>query len=137
MPHKRPQELHRAARHRAQWRDVAHIPGLPPFAQQEVSYLEIRTDSDWARTGLWPGAVREALLGWTQTSHRPAQRHFHPCHCCGRSSRTILAEALALLSAPSARELDRLLAPLDARFRSLTLPNPLSPSDLPWWERRP
>jgi hypothetical protein len=87
-------------------------------------------------TGLWAGAVGEALAGWTHTSRRLTQRHFHPCHCCGRSSRAILAEVLAKLSAPSARELDRLIAPLNERFLSHTLPNPTAPIDLPWWERR-
>ena len=136
MPHTRPQELRSIARHRAQWRAVPHIPGLSPSAQQEISWLEIPTATDWARIGLWPGAVGEALTGWTLTSHRPAQRHFHPCPCCGRTSRAILAEVLNQLSAPSVRQFERLIAPLDERFLSRTLPDPLRWGDLPWWERR-
>jgi hypothetical protein len=91
---------------------VPHIAGLPSRAQQEISEIEIITATDWARTGLWPGAVEQALDGWSRTSHHPAQRHFHPCACCGRSSRTLLHEALTALSQSSARALLGLITPL-------------------------
>jgi transposase len=136
MPHKRPHELRRAASHRSHWRMVPHVPGLAGVVQQEISQIELRTATNWAKSGLWPGAVAEALSGWSSTSQDPSQRHFHPCGCCGRSSRGLLDEVLAMLSAPSARALEFLIAPLDAGFRIRTLANPLAPKDLPWWARR-
>ena len=136
MPHKRSQALRGASNYRTQWRTVPHIPGLPPQAQQEISEIEIITAADWARTGLWPGAVGEALAGWSHTSRHPAHRHFHPCACCGRSSRTLLQETLTVLSATSARALQSLITPLDEHFVARTLTNPLAPQDLAWWERR-
>jgi len=63
-------------------------PGFPGSAQQEVSQIELRTTRDWARLGLWPGAVAQALTGWSATARNPALRQFHPCACCGRSSRS-------------------------------------------------
>lgn len=136
MPHKRPQALRDAAGHRTQSRTVPHIPGLPSQAQQEISEIEIITAADWARTGFWPGAVGDALTGWSRTSYDPAHRHFHPCACCGRSSRTLLHHVLNALSANSAQALQNLITPLDEQFVDRTLPNPLAPSDLPWWETR-
>ncbi|WP_106240196.1 hypothetical protein [Allonocardiopsis opalescens] len=106
--------------------------------QQEISQIEIQTHANWARFGLWPGAVAEALTGWSITSATgdPAQLRFHPCGCCGRSSRGLLDEVLEMLSAPSARALTRLIEPLDERFRDRSLPNPSAPEDIPWWMRR-
>ncbi|MFC8720794.1 hypothetical protein [Kitasatospora sp. NPDC057198] len=115
---------------------MPHVPGLPAVVQQEISRIEIRTAANWAASGLWPGAVAEALSGWSSTSRDPARRHFHPCACCGRSSRGLLDEVLGLLSAPAARALERLIEPLDEDFRDRTLPDPLAPEDVPWWARR-
>ena len=136
MPRKRPSALRQARAHRAAWRTVPHVPGLPPLAQQEVSQIELRSARDWARYGLWPGAVAEALTAWSVTARNPVQRQFHPCACCGRASRVILQEALGQLSSPSATALAALIEPLDERYKTRTLPNPLTPSHQPWWERR-
>jgi hypothetical protein len=136
MPRRRPRELRRLARHRPSWHDVPHVPGLPAFAQQEVHQIELRTVSDWARFGLWPGAVGEALAGWSRTSRSPVVFEFHPCGCCGRSSRQILDEAMALLSSPSASALEALVRPLDEAFLRRSLPDPHAPCDWPWWQRR-
>jgi hypothetical protein len=115
---------------------VPHVPGLPAFAQQEISQIELCTAHDWARYGLWPGAVAEALSGWTATAQTPARRLVHPCVCCGRSSRTILQEALDRLTAPAAAALATLIEPLDEQFWSRTWPNPRITTGKPWWERR-
>jgi hypothetical protein len=112
------------------------VPGLAAIVQQEISQIEIRTATNWAGFGLWPGATAEALTGWSSTSQQPSQRIFHPCACCGRSSRGLLDEVLGMLSAPSARALEELIAPLDESFRSRTVPNPLASTELPWWARR-
>jgi len=106
-------------------------PGFPGSAQQEVSQIELRTTRDWARLGLWPGAVAEALTGWSATARNLALRQFHPCACCGRSSRTILQEALGQLSSPSTAELTALIKPLDEQYRTRTPPDPLSAKDRP------
>lgn len=136
MPHKRPHNLRLLVSHRPHWRSVPYVPGLPATVQQEIAQIEIPTAANWAAAGLWPGAVAEALSGWTNSSRDPAQRHFHPCACCGRSSRGLLDEVLAMLSAPAARALERLIEPLDEDFRARTLPNPSASKDLSWWARR-
>jgi hypothetical protein len=105
MPRKRPGSIRKARAHRATWRTVPRIPGLPASAQQEVSQIELRTAHNWAHFGLWPGAVAEALTGWSATARNPARRQFHPCGCCGRGSRAILQEALDQLPGPSATAL--------------------------------
>ena len=136
MPRKRPGIIRQARAHRATWRTEPHVPGLPGSAQQEVSQIELRTAQDWARFGLWPGAVAEAFTGWSATARNPALRQFHPCGCCGRSSRAILQEALDQLPSTSAAALAALIKPLDEQYRNRTLPNPLITEDRPWWERR-
>jgi len=98
--------------------------------------IELRTAADWAAHGLWPGAVSEALIGWSFTAQHPDQRRFHPCACCGRHSRALLEEALHLLSGPAARSLTRLIEPLDREFLARTVPDPLATEALPWWARR-
>ena len=62
MPRKRPGTLRRVHAPKAAWHDVPHVPGLDSLSQYEVSTIELRTAHDWARQGLWPGAVAEALL---------------------------------------------------------------------------
>jgi len=136
MPRKRPGIIRQSRAHRATWRTVPHVPRLPGSAQQDVSQIELWTARNWARFGLWPGAVAEAFTGWSATARNPALRHFHPCGCCGRSSRTILQEALDQLPSSSAAALAALIKPLDEQYRRRTLPNPLSTGDHPWWERR-
>jgi hypothetical protein len=136
MPRKRPGIIRQARAHRATWRTEPHVPGLPGLAQQEVSQIGLWTARDWARSGLWPGAVAEAFTGWSATARNPARRQFHPCGCCGRSSRTILQEALDQLPGPSAAALAALIKPLDEQYRNRTLPNPLITENRPWWERR-
>jgi len=135
MPRRRPHELRQAVRPRAAWRLVSHIPGLPAATQAEIAVLEIRLFPDWARHGLWPGAVREALAGWARTAADPRHAEAHPCDCCGRAGRAVLAEVLGLLSPDSAAALTRLIRPLDERFLERSLPDPLAPADWPWWTR--
>jgi hypothetical protein len=136
MPRKRPGTIRQDHAHRATWRTVPHVPGLPAPAQQEVSQIELWTSPDWARFGLWPRAVAEALVAWSVTARDPAARQFHPCACCGRSSRAILQEALDQLSGPSATALAALVKPLDEEYKANTLPSPLAAHDRPWWNRR-
>jgi hypothetical protein len=136
MPHKRPSDLRRSARHRPRWHNTPHIRGLPAWAQQEVFEIELITARDWARFGLWAGAVAEALAGWTRTSRNPAALEAHPCGCCGRRSRQLLQQAIDLLSAPSACALTQLVQALDEDFLQRSLPDPSAPDDWPWWERR-
>lgn len=136
MPRRRPSVLRQAQAHRPAWRTVPHVPGLPAFAQQEISQIELWTAHNWARYGLWPGAAAEAPAGWTAVARDPARREFHPCGCCGRGSRTILQEALDRLTIRSASALAALIEPLDEQYRSRTWPNPRVIADKPWWERR-
>jgi hypothetical protein len=133
MPRKRPAVIRKSRTHRASWRTVPHVPGLPASAQQEVAQIELRAARDWARHGLWPGAVNEALAAWAVTARSPGQRTVLPCACCGRTSRAILQEALDQLSGPSAAALAALIDPLDEQHLIRTLPNPDSPPGSHWW----
>lgn len=49
-----------------------------------------------------------------------------PYACCGRESRALLDEVLAMVSMSSARALIRLISPMDEELRQRTLPNPLA-----------
>lgn len=135
MPRKRPGTLRRVRTPKSSWHDVPHVPGLDSLSQYEVSTIELQTARDWAREGLWPGAIAEALLSWRTISRQPSTRIFLPC-CCGRHPRALLEKALDALTTPTARALAKLISELDDEFRRRTVPDPHLSSALPWWDQR-
>jgi len=112
------------------------VPGLDSRSQHEIGTIEWKTARDWARHGLWPGAVGEALTAWRRIARRPETRLALPCGCCGRHPRALLEEAMNDLTAPTARLLSDLVSSMDEEFYRRTLPDPHRPADSPWWERR-
>jgi hypothetical protein len=141
MPRQRPSSLRRSQPPRALWRDEPHVRGLGRRDQHAVSLIELPTAHDWARHGLWPGAVGEALAGWRRIARHgiPRRRRTHvylPCDCCGRHPRQLLEEALDLLDTPAADALAALIGGPDDEFWQRTVPDPHLPADLPWWRRR-
>ena len=117
------------------WHDVPHVPGLDRHSQYEISRIELKTAHDWARQGLWPGAIVEALTSWRTIARRPSTRIFLPC-CCGRHPRALLEEALDTVDISTARALTRLINEHDEEFRRRTIPDPYLPFALPWWDQR-
>ncbi|MFS8096241.1 hypothetical protein LFM09_03790 [Lentzea alba] len=81
-----------------------------------------------------PGAIAEALNGWTRFVHGPARaiddygEHPHPDLCCHRHDpadcRAALHLALMSLPAKAARELRALVRPLDELFLARSIPSP-------------
>ncbi|GAA2528387.1 hypothetical protein [Winogradskya humida] len=136
MPRKRPSILRQTSLPKTLWHDVPHVPGVDKRSQHEISGIEWRTAQDWARGGLWPGAVGEALKAWQQIVEQPRTRVFLPCACCGRHPRALLQEAMDGLTTPTARRLLNLIGPLDDDFRRHTRMDPHQPGGSPWWEQR-
>jgi hypothetical protein len=136
MPRKRPSTLRQSRTPKTLWHDVPHVPGLDKFSQYEISGIEWKTAQDWARNGLWPGAVGEALIAWRRIAEKPRTRQSLPCGCCGRHPRALLQEALDELPTPTMRRLLNLIDSLDESFRCRTRSDPHQPTDAPWWERR-
>jgi hypothetical protein len=118
------------------WHEVPQVPGLDKHSQHQISGIEWKTAQDWARSGLWPGAVGDALTAWRRIAERPRTLLFLPCDCCGRHPRALLQEALDGLAPPAARSLTKLISALDDDFRRHTRLDPRRPADSPWWERR-
>jgi hypothetical protein len=112
------------------------VPGLDKSSQHEISGIEGKTARDWARNGLWPGAVGAALTAWQRIAEQPRARHYLPCDCCGRHPRALLQLALDELTTPARRRLLTLIDPLDEDFRRRTRSDPHRPAGAPWWERR-
>lgn len=136
MSRTRPSVLRRSRIPKAAWHGVPHVPGLDRRTQHEISQIELRTASDWARYGLWPGAVTEALTAWRRIAKLPRTRISLPCACCGRHPRALLQEALDRLPAPAAAAVRRQLTPLDDEFHRRTVLDPHLPEAWPWWDRR-
>ncbi|MFF3273901.1 hypothetical protein ACFYWU_23685 [Streptomyces chrestomyceticus] len=109
------------------------VDGLDAAAQLDVRALE--------RSRLTPGAVAKALESWRQQVRLPrryaADTAYYGCPCCdGGYGRAELDIALHALPRRSARQLRALVEPVDRAFLARTLPDPHTPDDRPWWERR-
>lgn len=87
-----------------------------------------------------PGEIADAFRNWQRTVGGPARRArdyaLHAdCEYCNPPSRDSLEIALRRLPRRPARELRRLVAPLDERYLRLTIPLPSKPPG-PWWTLR-
>ncbi|GAA3454806.1 hypothetical protein GCM10018962_66390 [Dactylosporangium matsuzakiense] len=136
MPRTRPGVLRSRGVPKVAWHDVPRVPGLDRRSQHAIGRIEVRTANDWARSGLWPGAVGEALAAWRRIARVPRTRISLPCSCCGRHPRALLHEAPDRLPGPAAAALRRRLTPLDDEFQRRTVPDPHRPAAWPWWDRR-
>ncbi|MCD0442290.1 hypothetical protein LO763_01450 [Glycomyces sp. A-F 0318] len=86
------------------------------------------------------GDIAESFLEWRRWVRRPVRRlstACSPCPCptCGFGARETLERAVHRLPKRQARELRRLLGPLDERFLSRTVPVP-SRIEHRWWACR-
>jgi len=136
MPRRQPGVLRYAQTPKVVWHEVPHVPGLDRDTQYQISLIELRTAQDWARNGLWPGAIAEALGAWRRIARFPRTRVSLPCACCGRHPRALLQEALDRLPARAVAAVRRQLTPLDDEFHRRTVPDPHLPAMRPWWDRR-
>jgi len=91
---------------------------------------------------LGPGDVASALDRWRRIANRPTPNplgYGFAAQCgiwgCCPPSREALDIAIRRLPPRPARELRRLVAPLDERFLDRTYPDPTAPPG-PWWTRR-
>ncbi|WP_340560675.1 hypothetical protein [Streptomyces sp. GSL17-111] len=113
----------------------AVVPGLSARAVADVARVEERH--------LAPGATYAAWRGWRALVHGARGRVIYPnwevlgCPCCSsREERATLERVTRALPPRSARELRVVLAPLDAAYLGVTVPDPYAAPGAPWWERR-
>lgn len=84
------------------------------------------------------GTIAEAFRNWDRQVRGPRRylnRGSSSCPCCYRPDRLTIEEALRRLPKRQARELRRLVEPIDERFLDRTFPDPTAPPG-PWWTRR-
>ncbi|HEU5129459.1 MAG TPA: hypothetical protein VFU12_15865 [Glycomyces sp.] len=136
MPRRPPARIRAHATKRPRPWSARRTPGLPVGSgglAAAIRRLEHR------RSDLEPGGVADAFTRWARLSSGPARRlttDMCCLHgCCEPDPRALLELAVHLLPRRSARELRRLLEPIDRRFRERTLPDPFAPPG-PWWTRR-
>lgn len=86
----------------------------------------------------WPGAIAQALQQWSRTAHRPSLGLSGGCGCTFCSlyyltdERGVLEAAMHALAPEAARELRRLVKPLDDLYIAKTWPDPFAPPDAGW-----
>ncbi|MDL2079130.1 hypothetical protein QNN03_22085 [Streptomyces sp. GXMU-J15] len=87
-------------------------------------------------------ALRRYRAFMSPPGTRPRYPYGDDCGCPGcslrdvRHARDVLATVLRNLDPQDRAELARLLAVLDTRYRSRTLPDPHADPHQPWWHRR-
>ncbi|KAA2255244.1 hypothetical protein F0L68_28920 [Solihabitans fulvus] len=114
------------------------MPGLSIQAQRQILEFECQR-----RT---PGDIANAVRSWSWLVHRPGApplaRSYgtfvgcEECDCYGHDcmdSRSLLELALRALPPGAARELRRVVAPLDEVYLRRVLPNPVVGECLDWW----
>ncbi|SDD85045.1 hypothetical protein [Glycomyces harbinensis] len=113
---------------------LPRIPGASGALQAAVVRLE------HADARLTPGDIAQAFTQWRRWVHRPVRQLSTgagscPCPSCGTWSREVLERTAHRLPPRQARELRRLLEPLDERFLSRTVPVPAR-FEHRWWAYR-
>lgn len=131
----------------------AHLPSRPERTclashRTVVPRISIATAAAvlrWESTHphLSVGSVARALFAWSHLAWAPLRRLINDleptgCPCCaqGPDQRDILQAALTGLASRPARDLRRLVGPLDDLVLRRTVPAPYTPPGLPWWHGR-
>ncbi|THV30140.1 hypothetical protein [Glycomyces paridis] len=109
-------------------RKVFNIPGASGSLRAAI----VRLEREHARLSY----AAEAFRNWRRLAYGPLRHTFNPgCDWCeGPHNRDQLELLLHVLPKRSARELRRLLAPIDRAYLDRTFNNPMR--DGPWWHRR-
>lgn len=114
------------------YRRPVSVPGLPPGTIQALDQL--------AEPELSAAAVADALDQWRwyiEIPVEPRRLEKDPYdEWVGEAARIRLDAAVAALPVREARPLRRMVAALDRRFLSVTVPDPSVSSLAPWWQRR-
>ncbi|MEU5155280.1 hypothetical protein [Glycomyces sp. NPDC021274] len=120
----------------APWRRLPRLPHASSTLHAAVQLLELH------HAWLGPGDVARSFNTWRRIANRPTPSplgYGFVGECgiwgCCPPSREALEMAMRDLPTRPARELRRLIAPLDERFRNRTFPDPTAPPG-PWWTRR-
>lgn len=128
MPRRRPAQVRvrQPIRRRRPEAKIRQVPGVSPPTLRAIVELE--------RTRLWPGAIAEALDGWTRFVHGPVRvlDDYEPEECSGPECqwedgavrRRTLRAALHALPTRAARELRALVHPLDETYLARSIPTP-------------
>ncbi|GAA1393649.1 hypothetical protein GCM10009613_40430 [Pseudonocardia kongjuensis] len=110
----------------------SQVRGLPPRTIQALDQV--------AEPELSAAAVADALDQWRwyiEIPVGPRRLEKDPYdEWVGESARIRLDAAVAALPVREARPLRRMVAALDRRFLSATVPDPSVPAGAPWWQRR-
>lgn len=131
MPRRPPGALRSSPRRSREPTPHKHIHGLSAKAHGAVRRLEDQH--------FWPGAVADALEQYENFLRSPGRYlYVHPeWPCCDPvEPRDRLEEALRALPAAARSELRLVVARLDERFRTRTLPDPTAAATSAWWRQR-
>jgi hypothetical protein len=91
------------------------------------------------RHGLDRGHVAVALsrwAGWARCRRADRWRYGWQFSPPFADDRALLESLLTALRRPARRQLRSILAPIDDRYRAVTVHDPRTPADTPWWRRR-
>ena len=135
VPRRRPSSILSAGR-RTRRPDVhRRVPGLPAGSNAlagAVNRLE--------HERLWDGAVSDAFRSWERVVRAGYPWRDPLCpwkdHLEIFDGRALLERAMHALPRRAARELRRMVTPLDEAYLLKTSPQPLAAPDDPWWLRR-
>ncbi|MEU0512725.1 hypothetical protein [Amycolatopsis sp. NPDC006125] len=126
MPRRRPAQLRTGRTTWPEHRRIPQVGGVSAGTLRAIAHLE--------RTRLHPGAVAEAVAGWSRFVHGPARRFdgYAPedCPCPGCQwddpvvRRKTVAAVLAALPRRAARELRCVLCPLDEPYLARAVADP-------------
>ena len=94
-----------------------------------------RVEAARLRPGDIATAFRE-LQRYARVAHQYRAHWDLGCPCCEPLTRESLDLALQALPSRSRAALRALIHPSDEEIRRKTLPDPASPPDWPWWQRR-
>jgi hypothetical protein len=137
MPRRSPARVRASQRRRERAWYRRHAPQVPGASGSLNAALRRLEDRD---AGSWPGRFATAFHEWRRIACAPGRALRNgvvgcSLDCCCPRPREALEVALHCLPRRSARELRRLLAPLDARVENRTVPDPTAPAGQEWSRR--
>src|SRR5687768_13064567 len=127
MPRRRPSQVRACDPSRLRGRPRTPTSNLP-HASSALTAAIARLEHE----RLWPGAIADALRWWSLVARRPSRALSGGCGCESclpvhrTEERATLELALHALPARPARELRRLVEPLDGLYRAGSHPDPLA-----------